>query len=149
MAGMPAIAALLALAAGLAGAIQAAVMGRLGSRVGTLEALAYASALQALLTGVLVVALRPGFGGYSAAVRQPAWLWLGGVMGAMIVFAVTFGAPRIGTAATIGILVAGQLAMGVAIDRFGLFGSEQIGISWVRGVGVVLLGIGAMLSLHR
>jgi transporter family-2 protein len=149
MAGMPAIAALLALVAGLAGAIQAAVMGRLGSRVGTLEALAYASALQALLTGALVVALRPGFGGYSAAARQPAWLWLGGIMGALIVFAVTFGAPRIGTAATIGILVAGQLAMGVAIDRFGLFGSEQIGISWVRGVGVVLLGIGAALSLHR
>jgi bacterial/archaeal transporter family-2 protein len=149
MAGMPAIAALLALAAGLAGAIQAAVMGRFGSRVGTLEALAFASALQAVLTGVLVVALRPGFGGYSAAARQPAWLWLGGVMGAMIVFAVTFGAPRIGTAATIGILVAGQLAMGVAIDRFGLFGSEQIGISPLRGIGVVLLGVGAALSLHR
>jgi transporter family-2 protein len=146
---VPAIAALLALAAGLAGSIQAAVMGRFGSRVGTLEALAFASALQALLTGVLVVAIRPGFGGYAAAARQPVWLWLGGIMGAMIVFSVTFAAPRIGTAATIGILVAGQLAMGVAIDRFGLFGSEQIGISWPRAVGVVLLGVGAALSLHR
>jgi transporter family-2 protein len=146
---MPAIAALLALAAGLAGSIQAAVMGRLGSRVGTLEALAFASALQAVLTAVLVVAIRPGFGGYSAALRQPVWLWLGGAMGALIVFTITFASPRIGVAATIGILVAGQLAMGVAIDRFGLFGSEQIGISWPRAVGVVLLGVGAALSLHR
>jgi transporter family-2 protein len=146
---MPAIAALLALAAGLAGATQAAVMGRLGSRVGTLEALAFASALQAVLTAVLVVAIRPGFGGYSAALRQPVWLWLGGAMGALIVFTITFASPRIGVAATIGILVAGQLAMGVAIDRFGLFGSEQIGISWPRAVGVVLLGVGAALSLHR
>jgi transporter family-2 protein len=67
----------------------------------------------------------------------------------MIVFTVTFASPRIGTVATIGILVAGQLAMGVLIDRFGLFGLEQIGISWPRAVGVVLLGAGAALSLHR
>jgi transporter family-2 protein len=144
-----ALAALLALAAGLAGSVQAAVMGRFGSRVGTLEALAFSSALQAVLTAVLMVAFRGSFGGYAAAARQPAWLWLGGAMGALIVFTITFATPRIGTAATIGILVAGQLAMAVAIDRFGLFGLERIGISWPRAAGVVLLGIGAALSLHK
>jgi transporter family-2 protein len=87
--------------------------------------------------------------GYVEAARQPVWLWLGGVMGAMIVFTITFATPRIGTAATIGILVAGQLAMAVAIDRFGLFGLEQIAISWPRAAGVVLLAAGAALSLHR
>jgi uncharacterized membrane protein YdcZ (DUF606 family) len=35
------------------------------------------------------------------------------------------------------------------IDRFGLFGVEQISISPVRLAGVVLLGIGAALSLVR
>jgi transporter family-2 protein len=144
-----ALAAVLALLAGLAGAMQAAVMGRLGSRVGTLEALAFSSALQALLTGVLVVAIRPGFGGYGASLRQPAWLWLGGVMGAGIVFTITFASPRIGNAATIGLLVAGQLAMAVAIDSFGLFGFDRIAVSWPRIVGVALLGVGAGLSLHR
>src|SRR3954454_21006656 len=84
-----ALSALLSLLAGLAGAVQAAVMGRLGTRVGTLEALAFASALQAVLTGVLVVAIRPGFGGYAAAAKQPLWLWSGGIMGAMIVFTIT------------------------------------------------------------
>jgi transporter family-2 protein len=146
---MSAIAALLSLLAGLAGAVQAAVMGRFGSRVGTLEALAFASALQALVTGVLVVALRPGFGGYAAAARQPAWIWIGSLMGAVIVFTITFATPKIGTAATIGILIAGQLAMALAIDRFGLFGFEQLSISWPRAVGVGLLFVGAALSLHR
>jgi transporter family-2 protein len=146
---MAAIAALLALLAGLAGSVQAAVMGRLGSRVGTLEALAFSSALQALLTGALVLGFRHSFDGYVESARQPAWLWLGGVMGALIVFTITFATPRIGTAATIGILVAGQLAMAVAIDRFGLFGLEQIAISWPRAAGVVLLAIGAALSLHK
>jgi transporter family-2 protein len=144
-----ALAALLAALAGLSGSVQAAVMGRLGSRVGTLEALAFASALQALLTAALVLAFRQGFDGYGAAARQPVWLWAGGVMGAVIVFAVTFATPRIGTAATIGILVAGQLAMGVVIDRFGLFGFEQIAIAWPRALGLVLLGVGAALSLSR
>jgi transporter family-2 protein len=143
-----AIAALLALVAGLAGAVQAAVMGRLGSRVGTLEALAFASALQAVLTAALVVAFG-SLGGYAAAARAPVWLWAGAVMGALIVFTITFATPRIGTAATIGILVAGQLAMGLAIDRYGLFGFDRIAVHWPRALGIVLLGAGAALSLHR
>jgi transporter family-2 protein len=49
----------------------------------------------------------------------------------------------------IGILIAGQLAMGAVIDRYGLFGVEQIGISPARAIGIVLLGIGAALSLVR
>jgi transporter family-2 protein len=70
-------------------------------------------------------------------------------MGAFIVLSITFATPRIGTAATIGLLIAGQLTMGVVIDRFGLFGFEQLGVSWPRAVGLVLLGAGAALALHR
>jgi transporter family-2 protein len=76
-------------------------------------------------------------------------MWLGGLMGLTVVFAVTFGQPRIGASATIGILIAGQLVMGAVIDRFGLFGVTQIGISPARAAGIVLLGIGAALSLVR
>jgi transporter family-2 protein len=144
-----ALAILLALLAGLAGAVQAAVMGRLGGRVGVLEALAFASVLQAALTAAILLAVRQSAGGYAASFRQPAWLWLGGAMGAFIVLTVTFATPRVGTAATIGTLVAGQLAMAVAIDRFGLFGFERIPVSAPRAIGVVLLAVGAALALHR
>ena len=146
---MPALAVVLALLAGLSGSVQAAVMGRFGQRIGTFEALAFSSAVQAGLTALLLVGVRGGVGGYGTAARQPAWMWLGGVMGAFIVLSVTFATPRIGTAATIGLLIAGQLAMGVVIDRFGLFGFEQMDISWPRALGIVLLGVGAALSLHR
>jgi transporter family-2 protein len=146
---VPALAVLLALLAGLAGSVQAAVMGRFGQRIGTFEALAFASAVQATLTALLLVAVRGSAGGYAAATRQPAWMWIGGLMGAFIVLTVTFSTPRLGTAATIGLLIAGQLAMGVVIDRFGLFGFEQIGISWPRALGIALLAAGAALSLHR
>ena len=76
-------------------------------------------------------------------------MWLGGVMGLTVVFTITFAQPRIGATATIGILIAGQLVMGAVIDRFGFFGVDQIGISWPRGLGIGLLGVGAALSLVR
>jgi transporter family-2 protein len=70
-------------------------------------------------------------------------------MGVVVVFSITFAAPRIGAAATIGILIAGQLAMGVAIDRFGLFGLERVALTWPRALGVALLAVGAALSLSK
>ena len=86
--------------AGLAGAVQVAVLGRFGSRIGIVEALAFATGVQLLL-------------------------------------AVTV------------LLVAGQFARGAVIDRFGLFGVEQIGISWPGALGIGLLAVGSALSLLR
>jgi len=39
--------------------------------------------------------------------------------------------------------------MGALIDKYGLFGVDQIAISTPRAIGIVLLGIGAALSLVR
>ena len=54
-----------------------------------------------------------------------------------------------GAIATIGLLIAGQLAMGVIIDAFGLFGLEKIPVTPARVVGLVLLAAGAALVLKR
>jgi transporter family-2 protein len=70
-------------------------------------------------------------------------------MGLIVVGTITFAQPRIGATATIGILIAGQLVMGALIDRFGLFGVDQIDITLPRAIGIALLGIGAGLSLVR
>ena len=139
----------LAVLAGLAGSVQVAVMGRFGERIGVLEALTFATAIQLVLSFAILVAARAGFGGLGDAFHAPAWMWLGGGMGLTVVFAITFAQPRIGATATIGILIAGQLVMGAVIDRFGLFGVERIDISLPRAAGIVLLGIGAALSLVR
>jgi len=135
--------------AGFAGSIQVGVMGRLGGRIGVVEALTFATAVQLLLPLAILLVARAGLGGLGGAFRTPAWMWLGGVMGLTVVFTITFAQPRIGATATIGILIAGQLVMGALIDRFGLFGVEQIAISPARLAGIALLGIGAALSLVR
>ena len=146
---MSALAALVALFAGFAGSVQIAVMARLGERVGIVGALAFASLLQAALAALLLLVVVQSVGAYGAALREPAWLWLGGVMGLFIVLTITFAGHRIGTAATVGLLIAGQLAMGAVIDRFGWFGGSEIPIAWPRAVGIGLLAVGAALSLTR
>lgn len=149
MSGGNALAVGLALLAGIAGSVQVAVMGTLGGRIGTLEALAFATAVQCAITLGALLTVRQSLGGFAAALHQPAWLWIGGLTGAFIVFTITLAAPRIGTTGAIALIIAGQLIMGVAIDRFGLFGLERIGLSWPRLLGIVLLAAGAALSLRR
>jgi transporter family-2 protein len=125
------------------------MMSRLGERIGVLEALAFSAAVTAGLAFVILVLAHQSVGGFERAVHQPWWMLLGGVMGLIIVLAITYAGPRIGVAATVGILIAGQLVMGAAIDRWGLFGSEKIALHWPRVLGIVLLAAGAALSLRR
>jgi bacterial/archaeal transporter family-2 protein len=143
------LATVLAVSAGLAGSVQVALMSRLGERIGVFEALGFSTLLTAGLAFALLLVLRRSAAGYERALHQPWWMLMGGVMGLLIVFTVTYAGPRIGVAATVGILIAGQLAMGAAIDRFGLFGSEKIALHWPRLLGIGLLAVGAALSLRK
>ena len=140
---------LFAILAGIAGSVQVAVMSKLGDRVGIFGALAWATTLSALLALALLLVARQGFGELTAAARQPVWLWTGALMSLIIVLAITVAGSRIGVIATISILLAGQFAAGVAIDRWGLLGAERVGVGWWKIVGIVLLGIGAALTLKR
>jgi bacterial/archaeal transporter family-2 protein len=143
------LAVFLSLVAGVAGSVQVAVSGAFGKRIGVLEATAFGSLGAALIVCTIVLVARQGFGGVVAGFSEPPWLWLNAVMGAIVVLSITFTAPRIGTFATIGLLIAGQLAMGVAIDALGLFGLERIPLSAARAAGLALLAGGALLVLRR
>jgi transporter family-2 protein len=70
-------------------------------------------------------------------------------MGVLIVFAITFAGPRVGTTATVALLIAGQLVAASVIDRLGWFGVERITLGWARVAGLVLLVVGAALTLRK
>ena len=137
-----------ALVAGVAGSIQVVVNATLGRRIGVVDAAAFGSVVAMLVLVTATVFVRSG-DGVTAALKQPAWLWLGGIMGALIVTAIAYSPPRIGVFATIGIIVAGQLVMGALIDAFGLFGVERIPLHPARVTGLVFLAAGALLVLRR
>jgi transporter family-2 protein len=134
--------------AGVGGGLQAAISGTLGRRIGVLEASAFLAGLGTIILLLLAILLR-GPGGMLAGFRQPAWLWLGGVFGALVVFTLAFSPPRIGTFATVALLVAGQLAAGALIDTLGLFGFERVPLTFGRFTGLLFLAAGAFLVLRR
>ena len=140
---------LISLAAGVAGSIQVAVMGRFGDRIGTLQALAFSTVVTMVIALIVLLVARRSVGGFGDAVRSPPWMWLGGAMGVFIVFTITLVQPRFGTFATVAIFIVAQIAAGVAIDRFGWFGVERVGLEWTRVLGIVLLASGAVLALRR
>jgi transporter family-2 protein len=144
-----ALAITLAVAAGLAGAVQAAVMGELGERTGVLPALAFAGVVSVVLSVALLLVVTQSLRGLADVAREPVWLWTGGALSVLIILAITVASPRIGLAATIGTIIALNLAMAALIDRFGWFGLDQIGISTTRLIGLILLGTGAMLTLVK
>jgi transporter family-2 protein len=143
------LAALFTLVAGIAAAFQAAINGALGKRVGTLEAALFQTLVALVAFLVVTLAARQSLGGVGSAFRQPAWLWLGGLMGFVVVFAITYAPPRIGTFATAGLIIGLQLVVTAAIDHFGLFGLERIGFGWERALGFALLAAGSALALRR
>ena len=144
-----AAATLLAFAAGAAGAAQVAVQGKLGERIGSFEAVLVATVVTAIAIAPALLLVRRGTGGLGELAGVPRWLLVGGLLGGFIVLSITIAGPRIGTTATIALLIAGQLLAATAIDRFGWFGFERIGLDPLRVTGLVLLVAGAALTLRR
>ena len=142
------LAIVFSLVAGLAGAAQAAIAGALGRRVGTVQAAGFGTAIAAILLVTLALSLGRG-GGIVAAIHEPPWLWLTGVLGAIIVLAIAFAPPLIGTFATVALLIAGQLTAGVLIDAYGLLGSPRLPFTLTRATGLLLVAAGAALTLKR
>jgi transporter family-2 protein len=143
------LAVALAATAGLAGAVQVAVMSELGERAGVFPALALSAIVSFLLGIIVLYAAGSSLWGVRDALREPVWLWTGGAISLFIVLSMTVAGPRIGIAATLGVVIAGNLVMGAVIDQFGLFGLERIPIGWDRAVGIALLAGGVALSLPR
>lgn len=142
------LAVVFAVVAGLAGAAQAAIAGALGRRVGSVQAAAFGTVIAATILVVLAVGLGRG-SGIVDAIHHPPWLWLTGVLGATIVLAITFAPPLIGTFATVALLIAGQLIAGVLIDAYGLLGSPRLPVTLTRATGLVLVAVGAALTLKH
>jgi transporter family-2 protein len=76
----------------------------------------------------------------------PMWLfWAGGCLGAAYVTSVIVLTPKLGAAATMAFVVAGQLIAGLLLDRMGAFELVVREITLGRIAGAVLLLVGALL----
>ncbi len=76
--------------------------------------------------------------------RVEWWMLLGGCMGALFVFGTTFLAPRMGVAAMISLIIAGQVCASLLLDRLGILDLpvRELGGWRVLGAVLVIVGVG-------
>lgn len=135
----------LALAAGAFLPLQAGINAQLKNAFGSPVPAAFVSfAVGTLALFAYLVATRAALPQNAAAV--PWWQWLtGGLLGACYVTLIVLLAPLLGAALTFGLVVAGQMAMALALDQFGLLGFAQHPVNLVRGAGAALIVAGVVL----
>lgn len=128
-------------------AIQAPINAALSRGLGMPLAAAAASFLAGTVALTLVTAVVSQAQGVSLAWRvPPLWMFVaGGCLGAAFVTAIIILIPKLGAAATMGFVVAGQLFAGILVDRIGFLGLAVREISFGRVAGAVLLLAGAVL----
>jgi transporter family-2 protein len=73
------------------------------------------------------------------------WVWTAGLLGAFYVAVVIILAPKLGTALTFSLIVAGQMIISLIFDHYGLLGLSIKQINWQRFLGVVCLILGVLL----
>ncbi|MEW6644704.1 MAG: DMT family transporter [Pseudomonadota bacterium] len=140
----------LALVAGAVLPVQGAINGLLRHDLGApfvVGAISFAVATISMLlvlaaTLLLTDAPRPRFAGLAA---MPWWGWIGAACGATYVTTVFTAIPVIGTAAAVGLTVAGQQIASLFVDRFGWFRLPRRALSPLRYAGVTLLLGGVVL----
>lgn len=88
---------------------------------------------------LLVIVHKPLPAAHTAA-SVPWWVWLaGGVLGTVYLTGNILLAPKLGAAALVGWVVAGQLVFAVLCDHFGWLGFAQHTVTVWRAVGCLLL----------
>lgn len=138
--------ALLAVAGGVAIALQVGVNARLGRGVGDPVLAAFISIGVSLLTLALVLLVRrPSIPTSETLAAMPQWVWIGGLFGAFYVTMTVLVAPRLGAATLVALVVAGQLATAVVLDHFGWLGFPERVFNTARAVGVLMLIGGTLL----
>jgi len=93
----------------------------------------------------LLLATRTAFPGSDALAAVPLWAWFGGVFGAFYVAISTIVAVELGATSLLVLALAGQLLMALVVDHYGWLGLPENPITWVRLLGVTLLGAGVWL----
>jgi len=143
------LAVLLAVAAGCFVGLQAPVNARLGREVGALQAATISFTIGLLALVVVAAISSGGLSGIAHVGKAPWWSLIGGVLGAFYVSVALVTVRTLGLSALTAIVVSGQLAIAVVVDRFGLLGIAKQHIGAPRIIGLVLLVIGAVLVVRR
>jgi transporter family-2 protein len=136
---------LVGLLGGVAVGLQSPLASMLSQRLGVMESVFIVH------IGGALVALLPLLiygGGKLAHWRSVPWYTLtAGVFGLVVISAISYMIPRIGVAASITTIVAGQLLVGTILDHFGLLGAVERSLDPTRVIGLIVVLVGVWLTV--
>ena len=132
------------LLAGVGIPVMAALNSSLGARLGNPVQAAVILFSLGLLCSVaaLLIQNRPINANILTA---PAHFYLGGILVAFYILAVTFIAPKLGVGTTNVLVLLGQAIAAATIDHFALLDAKKNALTVSRGLGVLLIACGAFL----
>ena len=130
---------------GAAFAAQPAINGVAARGLGSvLPATVLSVGITLVASALIMIASRTTPSG-AAVFALPWWIFLGGLIGVLVVAGSAAIVPVTGAAMFFVCLIAGQLLGSVALDHFGAFGLPEIQISPIRVIGVLLALAGVLL----
>ena len=136
---------LIGLAGGVAVGLQSPMASMITQRLGIFESVFIVHIGGALIA--LVPLLFYG-GGKLTQWRSVPWYVLGaGIFGLIVIGAISYMIPRVGVAASIITIVAGQLLVGTILDHFGLLGAMQRHLDPTRAIGLAIVLVGVWLTV--
>lgn len=143
------LAVVLVAIAGVLVGIQPPINARLGSAVGSVQAATFSFVVGTVALVLVASLFYGGLGSFGDVGKAPWWALVGGLLGAVYVTVAILTVRTLGVSSLTAIVISGQLAAAVAIDRFGLLGIARQPIDSGRIVGLVLLVIGVVLVVRR
>ena len=138
---------LAAVLSGCLSAVVGAILASLGQVIGS--AIQATTVLFAIATVVMIVfcccnasviKMRMAF-----TTDAPWWMWMGGILGAVIVFGNAWLIPIIGVSVFMMTLLIGQLLLSLLMERHGWLGAPKKHISWTQLAGILIMLAGVFL----
>jgi bacterial/archaeal transporter family-2 protein len=143
------VAVLIGVGAGCLVGMQAPINSRLGRTVGGVQAASFSFLIGTVALVSLTFVLRGGLGSWGRIGQVPWWALVGGLLGAVYVFVALEAVRTLGASGLTAVVITGQLAISVAIDRFGLLGVAKQHVGAQRIAGLVLLIAGVVLVVRK
>lgn len=136
----------LALLAGMMMPAQASINNRLAGFVESPVLAAFVSFVVGTIALFLYILIAGIPLGNLASLKQASLIsWTGGLLGAFFVATAVVLVPRFGVALTFSLIVAGQMAVTLVLDHYGLLGVPVREVSAFRFLGVVMIVAGVVL----
>ena len=135
---------IIGLAGGVAVGIQSPMASMISQRLGIFESVFIVHVGGALIALLPMIFL----GSKLSQWRSLPWYTLGaGIFGLIVIGAISYMIPRVGVAASITTVVAGQLLVGVLLDHFGLLGASVRSLDVTRALGLAVVLAGVWLTV--